>query len=77
LWGDPVADPVQARSPPASAHLAVRPHPSRDDDKQRGELSAAIELRRLFPGITDNAQALECARTTRRLDAVAAGEAAA
>ena len=30
---------------------------------QRGELSAAIELRRLFPGITDNAQARECART--------------
>ena len=31
--------------------------------QQRGELSAAIELRRLFPGITDNAQARECART--------------
>jgi predicted protein tyrosine phosphatase len=31
--------------------------------EQRGELSAAIELRRLFPGITDNAQAQECART--------------
>jgi len=29
----------------------------------RGELSAAIELRRLFPGITDNAKARECART--------------
>jgi hypothetical protein len=28
-----------------------------------GELSAAIELRRLFPGITDTAQARECART--------------
>jgi hypothetical protein len=28
-----------------------------------GELSAAIELRRRFPGITDNAQARECART--------------
>jgi hypothetical protein len=28
-----------------------------------GELSAAIELRRLFPGITDNVQARECART--------------
>jgi hypothetical protein len=25
--------------------------------EQRGELSAAIELRRLFPGITDTAQA--------------------
>ena len=27
-----------------------------------GELSAAIEFRRLFPGITDNAKARECAR---------------
>ena len=31
--------------------------------EQRGELSAAIELRRLFPGITDNVQARACART--------------
>jgi hypothetical protein len=31
--------------------------------EQRGELSAAIELRRRFPGITDNAQARECPRT--------------
>jgi hypothetical protein len=31
--------------------------------EQGGELSAAIELRRLFPGITDNARARECART--------------
>ena len=30
---------------------------------ESGELSAAIELRRLFPGITDNVQARECART--------------
>jgi hypothetical protein len=28
-----------------------------------GELAAAVELRRLFPGITDNALARECART--------------
>lgn len=28
-----------------------------------GELSAAIELRRRFPGIADNAQARQCART--------------
>ena len=27
-----------------------------------GELSAAVELRRLFPGVTNNAQARECAR---------------
>ena len=31
--------------------------------EQEGELSAAIEVRRLFPGITDNAKALSCART--------------
>ena len=31
--------------------------------EQGGEFSAAIELRRLFPGITDNAKARECART--------------
>jgi hypothetical protein len=30
---------------------------------EHGELSAAIELRRLFPGITHNARARECART--------------
>jgi hypothetical protein len=31
--------------------------------EQRGEFAAAVELRRLFPGITDNAEARECART--------------
>ena len=31
--------------------------------EQRGEFAAALELRRLFPGITDNAQARQCART--------------
>jgi hypothetical protein len=30
---------------------------------QGGELSAAVELRRLFPGVTDLAEARECART--------------
>ena len=30
---------------------------------QGGELAAAVELRRLFPGISDNAKARECART--------------
>jgi hypothetical protein len=29
---------------------------------QGGELSAALELRRLFPSISDNAKARECAR---------------
>jgi hypothetical protein len=31
--------------------------------EQRGEFAAAVELRRRFPGITDNEQARECART--------------
>ena len=31
--------------------------------EQEGELSAAIEVRRLFAGITDNAKAREHART--------------
>jgi hypothetical protein len=31
--------------------------------QQRGEFAAAVELRRRFLGITDNAQAQECART--------------
>ena len=31
--------------------------------QQRGELSAAIELRRRLPGITNNRQARECVRT--------------
>ena len=31
--------------------------------EQRGELSAAVELRRLFPAVTDTAQAHACART--------------
>jgi hypothetical protein len=30
--------------------------------EQRGEFAAAVELRRLFPGVTDTAQARECAR---------------
>ena len=35
----------------------------RDTFEKEGELSAAIELRRRFPGITDNEQARQCART--------------
>jgi hypothetical protein len=37
--------------------------------EQRGELAAAVELRRLFPGVTDTAQARECAPDYCRLDA--------
>jgi hypothetical protein len=32
---------------------------------EEGELSAAIELRRRFPGISDNLKARECVRTTQ------------
>ena len=31
--------------------------------ERSGEFAAAVELRRRFPGVTDNAQARECART--------------
>jgi hypothetical protein len=31
--------------------------------EHRGEFAAAVELRRRFPGVTDNAQARACART--------------
>jgi hypothetical protein len=31
--------------------------------EQRGEFSAAVELRRLFPAVTDTAQARACVRT--------------
>jgi hypothetical protein len=47
----------------------------RDLFEKEGELSAAIELRRRFPGITDNVKARECARTIagwKPLPAVAA-----
>ena len=39
--------------------------------EQEGEFSAAIELRRRFPGIADNEQAREQVRTDCRLDAAA------
>jgi hypothetical protein len=45
--------------------------------EQRGEFAAALELRQRFPGITDNAQARECARTIAswKPPAAAGGEA--
>jgi hypothetical protein len=57
---------------PCAGHLPIlspcssspKPLPPRSAP-QGGELSAAIELRRLFPGITDNAKARECPRTSR------------
>jgi hypothetical protein len=44
--------------------------------EQRGEFSAAIELRQLFPCIVDNAQARECARTIAAAQAATPGGAA-
>jgi hypothetical protein len=40
--------------------------------EQRGKFAAAIELRRRFLSISDNAQARECPRDHRRLEAAAA-----
>jgi hypothetical protein len=58
---------------PAAAHVTILPTmfmlteedaaAIRSAFEVEGELSAAIELRRRFPGITDNAKARECART--------------
>ena len=61
---------------PELAALGARTHPAgmfvvteaeaaaiRAAFEQRGELSAAVELRRLFPAVTDTAQARACART--------------
>ena len=43
---------------------------------QRGEFAAAVELHRLFPGITDNRQARECVPHYRRLESTTPGAAA-
>jgi hypothetical protein len=54
----------------ASAHAPAMLVVTEEDEaairavyEQRGEFAAAIELRQRFPGVTDNAQARECART--------------
>jgi hypothetical protein len=70
----PEPSAVRLRSPLAG--LGAHPHAPRmfvvtETDaaairaafKQRGELSAAVEVRRLFPGVTDIEVARECART--------------
>jgi hypothetical protein len=56
-----MTDATVVSSPPRSWF----PKPCRDPHRldQEDELSAAIELRRLFPGITDNAQARARVRT--------------
>ena len=74
-----VANPLQTTMPPPpirASQQALASHApamfvaTEADDaavravyQQRGEFAAAIELRRRFPGITDNAQARECVRT--------------
>ena len=45
--------------------------------EQEGELSAAIEVRRLFPGITTNQEARSCARSIAGWTPPATDEAAA
>jgi hypothetical protein len=61
---DPLAESDRLTHPPlmfiVSKEVAAAIRTAYEQD---GELSAAIELRRLFPGITDNARARECART--------------
>lgn len=56
-----------AISPPREdghrAKCALWPDVIRAAFVQRGELAAAVELRRLFPSVTDNVQARACART--------------
>ena len=58
--------PALARTPilPAcSSSPRQTPPPSDAAFEQHGEFSAAVELRRLFPAITDTVQARACART--------------
>jgi hypothetical protein len=64
----PVAIPLAALDPSPHAHgmLIVSETDAaaiRAAYAQGGEFSAAVELRRLFPGIPDNDQARDCART--------------
>ena len=61
-------NPLVARAP--SSHTALMFNVSEAETAairaafdQGGEWAAAVELRRLFPGVTDNAEARECAWT--------------
>ena len=58
--------PATIRKPHALAMFMISEAEAaaiRATHEQRGELSAAVELRQLFPGITDNAQSRLCVRT--------------
>lgn len=71
---------MNARPPHAAGMFAVSEADAaaiREAFDQAGELSAAIELRRRFPGIIDNAKARDWARTIagwRPLPAIADGK---
>ena len=54
-YGSPVRRPHRVTEADAAAIRAAF--------ERGGEFSAAVELRRLFPGIADNAEARRCART--------------
>jgi hypothetical protein len=62
---DPELAVFDARSHPAGMFVVTEAEAAaiRAVYEQRGEFSAAIELRRLFPAVTDTAQARACART--------------
>ena len=58
--------PVKAGAPMVPAMFVVTEAEAaaiRAIYEQSGEFSAAVELRRLFPAVTDTAQAHACART--------------
>jgi hypothetical protein len=61
-------NPLAARAPlshaaPMFAVTEAEAAAIRAAFEQGGEFAAAVELRRLFPGVTDNAEARACART--------------
>ena len=63
LFKSRVALPATHAHPPAMFSVTKAEATAiRDAFHQRGELSAALELRRLFPGVTDDRQARECVR---------------
>jgi hypothetical protein len=59
----PIWASQQALASPCSSNVRRHFAAIRAVYEQRGEFAAAVELRRRFPGITDNAQARDCART--------------
>ena len=68
-WGQPADDPRivdRGASPHAFGMFVVTKAEAaaiRSAFDQGGEFAAAVELRRLVPSITDNAEARHCART--------------